>query len=207
MKKIAIVGYKGKMGRPIFLALEEKYEVIGIGREDSLESYLDLDLVIDVASASSSMRSAEYCLKQNLPIIIVSTGHTAEENNKLLEISKKILLIKKANFSCCMNNLRLFIDEAVRLKPCRAEIVEVHHVHKKDSPSGTALEIKKYIESRFDGVVDILSFREGEVTGEHSVSFDFGDEKLTIKHDVFSREVFVKGVVLEVKKLFQDFDV
>ena len=194
MKKIAIVGFNGKMGKPIFLALEKNYEVIGIGRNDDLEAYSNLDLVIDVASASSSVRSAEYCLNKNIPIIIVS------------QIAPQILLVKKANFSCCMHNIRLFIDEALNLNPCHVEIVEVHHVHKKDTPSGTALEIKKYIESKFSGIVEVVSCREGEIMGEHSISFDFGEEKLTLKHEVFSREVFVKGIVHEVKKIFQEFD-
>lgn len=206
MKKIAIVGFNGKMGKPIFLALEKNYEVIGIGRNDDLEAYSNLDLVIDVASASSSVRSAEYCLNKNIPIIIVSTGQTLEENNKLSQIAQQILLVKKANFSCCMHNIRLFIDEALNLNPCHVEIVEVHHVHKKDTPSGTALEIKKYIESKFAGIVEVVSYREGEIMGDHSISFDFGEEKLTLKHEVFSREVFVKGIVHEVKKIFQEFD-
>ena len=76
MKKIAIVGYKGKMGYPIFLSLQKKFDVVGIGRGDSLEAYDDIDLVIDVASGSSSVVSAEYCFKKKIPIIIASTGQT-----------------------------------------------------------------------------------------------------------------------------------
>lgn len=206
MKEIAIVGFNGKMGRPIFLALEKNYKVVGVGRKDDLQTYSNLDLVIDVASASSSVRSAEYCLNKNIPIIIVSTGQTLEENNKLSQIAQQILLVKKANFSCCMHNIRQFIDEAIKLNPSHVEIVEVHHVHKKDAPSGTALEIKKYIESKFAGEVEITSYREGEIMGEHSISFYFDEEKLTLKHDVFSREVFVKGVVQEVENIFHEFD-
>lgn len=200
MKKIAIVGYKGKMGGPIFLALEKNFNVIGIGREDSLDNYSDVDLVIDSATATSSVDSAEYCLKHGIPIIIVATGQSMAQLEKIEEISKYIEVIKKPNFSCCIQILKNFIVDAIKLRPTRVEIVEVHHVNKKDSPSGTAIELKKFIESIYFGKVDVVSVRRWDEMGEHSISFYFGDETLLVKHNVFSRDVFVRGVVADVKK-------
>lgn len=203
MKKIAVVGYKGKMGEPIFLALQENFEVVGIGRKDSLASYDNLDLVIDVASGESSVQSAEYCLEKNIPIIIGSTGQTDKENTRLDEIADSIKLIRKSNFSIGFEILKSFIDEVLKYSPESISIIEKHHIHKKDAPSGTALELKKYIESRVSSIVHIYSIREGEIKGEHAIIVKLKDEEITLRHNVFSRNAFVDGLVNEAKNLLE----
>ena len=201
MKKIAVVGYKGKMGWPIFLALEKKYDVFGVGRENSLEDLPKLDLVIDFASRESSVKSAEFCLKNNIPLVIGSTGQTDVENNRLDDISKCIPVIRKANFSQGIETSKRLIDDILKLKPIGVKISEKHHIHKKDKPSGTAIDLKNYIEKKFGCFVEIQSIREGEEMGEHKIKFCFEDEELVVQHNVLSRNAFVKGVVREVEKL------
>ena len=206
MKKIAVVGYRGKMGKPIFLALKENYELVGIGRGDSLQNCEGLDLVIDVASHETSLSSAEYCLKEDIPIIIGSTGQTEQEEARINEISKRILVIKKANFSGGIDAVRSIILRVLEMGPNRVVISETHHVNKLDSPSGTALALMGLIKSRFKGNVEIYSFREGDVRGEHQVKFYFDDEEIEIKHSILSRLAFVKGVVKEVENYFKKID-
>ena len=201
MKKIAIVGYKGRMGKLITKALEEKFDVCGVDRENSLDDFGDISLVIDFASHESSLISAEYCLKKNIPLIIGSTGQTEQENKRINEISKKILLIKKANFSRGIEVLKMFIESVLYINPDRFEIIEKHHKNKKDKPSGTALELEKFIKEKFNGDIKIYSIREGEEMGEHSIAAFVKDEKLMIKHNVYSREAFVRGLVEEVEKV------
>ena len=203
MKKIAVVGYKGKMGKPIFLALEENYDVVGVGREQCLEDYSNLDLVIDVASGESSVKSAEYCLECNIPIIIGSTGQTEQEEARLKEISKSIKVVKNSNFSIGFEVLLNMIDSCLNQDPIQIEIIEKHHIHKKDSPSGTAIELKKYIERKSEKKVEIHSIREGDEKGEHVIKFGLKNEEITIKHNVFSRQAFVEGCVKEVEKILQ----
>ena len=201
MKKIAVVGYKGKMGSPIFLALKENFEVVGIGRNDDLGNIDNLDLVIDVASGTSSLCSAEYCLKKRIPLIIGATGQTSEENRRIDEISKFIKIIKKSNFSVGFELLKDFIDRILIEKPENISIIEKHHINKKDSPSGTALELKNHIEKKFLKNVHIYSIREGDIKGEHVIILKLKNEEIVIKHNVFSRDAFVDGIVKDVMNL------
>ena len=80
MKKIAIVGCEGKMGSLISIELQKEYFLCGVNKSNRLEDFGDLDLVVDFASHESSVKSAEYCLKKNIPCVIGSTGQTQEEN-------------------------------------------------------------------------------------------------------------------------------
>ena len=201
MKKIAVVGYKGRMGSLITKELQKDFDLVKIGRENSLSEVKDVSLVIDFASHESSVVSAEFCLKNNIPLIIGSTGQTKEENKRIEEISKQIRLIKKANFSNGINVLKQFIETVLKLKPERFEIIEKHHKNKKDAPSGTALELEKLIKQNYDGDIKIKCVREGEEMGEHEIVAYFHDEKLSFKHNVFSRDAFVFGLVQDVKTL------
>ena len=201
MKKIAVVGCNGRMGSLITNELKNHYEVVGIGRENSLEDVKDVSLVVDFATHESSVVSAEYCLKKGIPLVIGSTGQTEDENKRLDEISKKIIIIKKANFSAGIEVLKSFIENVLKLHPKKFEIVEKHHKYKKDKPSGTAKELELFIRQRFFGDVEVSSIREGEEMGEHKIVAYFCDEKITIKHNVYSREAFVRGVIETIKNL------
>ena len=200
MKKVAVVGYKGRMGSLIFEELIKDYIVLGVGREDSLDNF-DVDLVVDFASHESSVVSAEYCLRRNIPCVIGSTGQTELENIRLDEISKHIKIVKSANFSKGIEVLKKIVDSVLMCQLYKIEIIEKHHKNKKDAPSGTALEIEKYIKEKFDGEIKITSIREGEEMGEHTIIACFGSEKLSITHNVYSRKAFVFGTVRDVKSL------
>lgn len=202
MGKIAIVGYNGKMGSLIVKALERNFELALVGRNNSLDDFVGIDLVVDFASHESSVKSAEFALAKNIPIIIGSTGQTELENKRLDEISKKIKVIRHANFSSGIEVLKSFIDKTINLGATNFKIIEKHHIHKRDSPSGTALELKSYITDKIFGNVEISAIREGEEMGEHKIIAGFGSETLTITHNVYSRDAFVQGVVREINKLF-----
>ena len=201
MKKVIVVGFKGRMGSLIAKALCEYFEVVGIARNDNISMVQDADMVVDFATHESSVSSAEYCLSKRIPLIIGSTGQTEVENKSIDEISKVIKVIKKANFSKGIEVLERFIENVLVLNPNKIEIVEKHHINKKDKPSGTALELKNYICKSYNGDVEITSIREGEEMGEHEIVAYVGDERLSIKHNVFSRDSFVQGVVEIVKNL------
>ena len=157
--------------------------------------------MIDFASHKSSVISAEYCLRKNIPCVIGSTGQTEWENKRIEEISKHKKIVKSANFSKGIDVLKKFVDSVLMCQPDKIEIIEKHHKNKKDRPSGTALELEKYIKEKFDGEIKITSIREGEEMGEHTIIVSFGDEKITISHNVYSRNAFVLGVKDVVKTL------
>ena len=203
MKKVVVVGCKGRMGSLIVKALDKKFDVVGVDRNADIDLIQKADLVIDFATHESSVKSAEYCLKNKIPLIIGSTGQSDIENKRIQEISKEIKIIRKANFSRSMDILKQFIDNVLKMQPNKFEIVEKHHINKKDKPSGTALELKKYIQKDYNGDVEITSVREGEEMGEHEIIAHVCDEKLSIKHNVYSRNAFVRGVVKIVEELLQ----
>ncbi len=189
------------MGSLIFQELQKDYDVVGIDRNDDINEIKDVSLVIDFASHESSVTSARFCNKRRIPIIIGSTGQTEEENKIINEISKNIKLVKKSNFSSGIRVLEKFIEEMVKLSPEKIEIIEKHHKHKKDSPSGTAVELEKVVRRTFGGMTEIKSIREGENMGEHRIVAYFGGEKIEMKHNAESRNIFVQGVLKEVKNL------
>ena len=116
--------------------------------------------------------------------------------------SKQIPVFKSANMSYEINFMVKLLKECARnLVDSDIEIIEVHHNNEVDSPSGTALELEKYIRKKFDGEIKISAIREGEEMGEHKVVAIIGDEKLMITHNVYSRNAFVRGVVDEIKTL------
>ena len=127
----------------------------------------------------------------------------SDVNKRIEEISKLITVVKKANFSRGMDVLRSFIDQILELNPTKIEIIEKHHVNKKDKPSGTAVELQNYIYKKYAGSIDVTSVREGEEMGEHIIVAYVGDEKLTIKHNALSRNIFTLGVVEDVKRLLK----
>lgn len=201
MKKILVVGYKGRMGSLITKELQKNFLVLGVEKQDCLWDYEDASLVVDFGSHESSLESARFCLKNNIPLIIGSTGQTSEELRELEEISKKIKIIRKANFSCGIEKLKEISKSILSLNPKNIEIIEKHHALKKDKPSGTAIEIANYLSGYFVKPIKITSIREDEEMGEHEIIFDLGDEKLSLKHNVYSREAFVRGVIEHVKSL------
>lgn len=203
MEKIAVVGYKGKMGSAVAKELEGEFEVLKVGRENNLEDFADVDLVVDFGSHESSLESARYCEKKNIPLVIGSTGQTKEELDEIEKISNKIKIVRRANFSRGIEMMKCFIQNILKLAPSKIEIIEKHHIHKKDKPSGTALELADYIFLQSGKRAEIKSIREGEEMGEHEIIAWLGDEKLSIKHNVYSRDAFVKGVVEEIKNILK----
>lgn len=203
MKKVVIVGCKGRMGSLIAEALDGYFDVVGVARNDDIDLIQNANLVVDFATHESSVKSAEYCLKKKIPLIIGSTGQTEKENMRIEEISKEIKIIRKANFSSGMDILKRFIDIILPMQPNKLEIVEKHHINKRDKPSGTALELKNYIQKFYNGDVEIISIREGQEMGEHEIIAYVCDERLSMKHNVFSRNAFVCGVVKIIEELLQ----
>lgn len=201
MKKIAVVGYKGKMGSLIYQALRPKFEVVGVDKDNSLFDYSNLDLVIDFASAESSVNSARFCLKYNIPLIIGATGQSDVQNQEIEEISKQIAVYKSPNFSSGIEAILNLSKSMLELNPSKVEIVEKHHIHKKDSPSGTAIYLYDELKRIYQGEIEITSIREGEEVGQHSIIFWFDNEKLTLTHNAFSRYAFVNGVTKLINNL------
>ncbi len=203
MKNIVVVGAKGKMGSLVCKLLKEHsdYTVLEIDKDDDLNNVVSADMIIDFANASSSVKSAKYAVENHIPLIVGATGQSEEQESAILKAGKQIAVLKCANFSIGIAKVKELLKKVLALKIEDVVVFEKHHRLKKDSPSGTALELKKSIEQDFDGKIQMLSERGGQEIGTHQIDFYFGSELISIKHQAFSREAFAEGVCFAVGKM------
>ena len=190
--KIMLVGHKGKMGSVVFDTLKKDYDVVGFSKEDKPTT--DADMVVDFASAESSVCMAKWCAEKNIPLVIGSTGQSDLQMKEILNASKRVPIFIAGNFSVGIKNLKRALEKIVTKDAKDVIVFEKHHRSKKDAPSGTAKEIVKVITDKFGVVANVVFERGGKEIGTHTVDVYYEDEVITISHKVFSREAFAGGV-------------
>jgi len=229
--RIGINGACGKMGRRIaVLALEEKTLTVGavlenvsspvIGKklsEITEDSRLDIvvssdvekvcgaiDCLIDFSSPSAALKCLEVCRRKGVAMVIGTTGFTKEEEAIIRRGAKKIPIVFSPNMAIGVNVLFNLVESAARVLNDNfdVEIDETHHVHKKDSPSGTAKMIAKVIFNVTGKTIPVKAERKGEVVGRHGIVFENKYEKLEIRHNAKSRDVFAAGAIKAAKFVF-----
>ena len=162
------------------------------------------------------------CLEKKLPVVVCTTGLSEEQLAKIREASREVAVLKSANMSLGVNTLlKLLQDAAKVLAPAGfdMEIVEKHHKHKLDAPSGTAIAMADSIneamgneytytydrsgrrQERDPKEIGISAVRGGNIVGEHEVIFAGLDEVIEFKHTAYSKAVFAKGAVSAAKFL------
>jgi 4-hydroxy-tetrahydrodipicolinate reductase len=196
--RVALVGATGKVGRVLLPALEAAgHTVKPIGRADRLE-VRGLDAAIDFTAPGVVYTLVSRCLEQEVPCIVGTTGLGKEELQALDELarSRGVQLFVAANFAIGALLMMRFAAEAGRHLP-RAEIVELHNEAKRDAPSGTA----RATAERLPGDPPIHSVRLPGLVAHQEVLFGGVGQLLTIRHDTFSREAFVPGVLLALERL------
>lgn len=217
--KIALIGY-GKMGKTIErLAVEGGHQITH--RIDKLEQNEDLslsDVAIEFSVPEAAPANINYCFDQGLPVVSGTTGwleHYAEVINKCEERNGS--LIYASNFSVGVNlffYLNQHLAEIMSDYPeYGVSMEEIHHIHKLDAPSGTAISLADdIIEARpeLSGwtldedkkvLLKIDAIREGEVKGTHEVTYRSEVDSISIKHQADSREGFAKGAILAAQWL------
>ncbi len=225
--KVIMNGALGKMGRQIWSLLEEGKngtEIacgvdIGADGSDSriVGSLSDFEgeanIIIDFSHHACTGDLLAYAEKRNLPCIIATTGHTAEELEMIRAASEKIPVFHSGNFSLGIAVLCDFARRAAAIMPgANIEIVEKHHNQKLDAPSGTALmlanEIKEARENatfvcgryghgkRTENEIGIHALRLGGVIGEHEVILATPTETITLKHEAHTRALFADGALV-----------
>lgn len=191
-KKIILVGASGKMGSLIHKSLKDDFEIIPIEKQENIWNF-ESDLVIDFGSAQSSEESARFCFQNKAPLIVGATGQTQKQLDLILKVGEVAPVMKASNFSLGV----LFVKNMLTQISKYADeicIFEKHHKHKKDSPSGTALELKTLIENNTGKSVSVLAQRGGDEVGTHTIDFYFSGEVVSLSHQAFSRDAFVQGV-------------
>jgi 4-hydroxy-tetrahydrodipicolinate reductase len=211
--KIALLGY-GKMGREIEkISLERGHSIsIIIDREDLVDKLINTDVAINFSTPDSAVNNIKLSLDSSIPIVSGTTGWL-ENYDDIVEHSKKTntSFMYSSNYSLGVN---LFFELNKKLatlvgnyKDYNINIEEIHHKQKLDKPSGTAITLadeiivnSKYSEWSFDknnkDIIKMISKREDNIPGTHSVQYNSLIDSLEIKHTAHNRKGFALGAVI-----------
>ncbi len=233
MAKIGIVGSTGRMGEHLIKNILENealelsvLHVFGeLKREvpsdvlvtNSMKAMLEnCDVVIDFSAPAATQELCEEALKNPTPLVIATTGFTAHQQNLLKEASKEMPVLYASNMSAGIALLKQLVEQvAATLEDFDIEIVEQHHRHKVDAPSGTALTLGEFaakgrgldldavrvsgrdgqIGARSKDEIAVMALRGGDIVGRHTVGFYNDGEFLELNHTATSRETFSKGAI------------
>ena len=236
MVNVIMHGCNGKMGRVItnLVSQDNDIEIVagvdaytGIDNEYPVftsikECTVKADVIIDFAVTSAIDNLLDYSVSTKTPVVICTTGLSAEQLEKVNETSKKVAVLRSANMSLGINTLMKLLKTATEVLANRGfdiEIVEKHHNQKVDAPSGTALALadcmNQVLDNQYDYTYDrstvrqkrakneigISAVRGGTIVGEHEVIFAGIDEVIEIKHTAYSKAIFAKGAIDAAKFL------
>lgn len=207
---MGLLGARGKMGQWVCELMTTEFEkwatlISAVNREDPLEPLLETDVVIDFSSPERMNQLARLALKQakNLPTFVVgSTGWDHQTNSSLEQLGQKTSVLVAANFSIGIFTLSKILKQfspLLQKAGYSPVIVETHHCHKKDSPSGTANYLRQSMSTTMDESthldIPIHSIRAGEVIGDHEISFFGTADKITLGHFAQDRSIFARGAI------------
>ncbi|HRX43401.1 MAG TPA: 4-hydroxy-tetrahydrodipicolinate reductase [Clostridia bacterium] len=176
---------------------------------------VDIDAVIDFSHPAAFDAITGFCQSNGIPLVMATTGLSAEQLSRLSEISNDCAVFRSANMSMGVNLVMELAKKAATFTEglFDIEIVEKHHSNKLDAPSGTAISILESInealstpkepiydrttrrEKRDAGEIGVHSIRGGSIVGEHTVVFAGNDEIIEIKHEALSRNIFAEGAL------------
>lgn len=182
------------------------------------------DVLVDFSAPDALQASLDRAISAGIPILVGTTGLKPEDHSAIAEASKQVAVIYAPNTSLGINLLRDLVEQATaRLGPdWDIEILEMHHRHKVDAPSGTALmlgqaaakgrgatvqelsrfdRISEHPHAREEGTIGFASLRGGSVAGEHAVIFATEGERLELGHRADSRMIFARGALAAARFL------
>ena len=241
MKKIRLLvtGCMGRMGQQIIKSVKKdknfkltaltenrkiNKKINGVKVELNNEKlFKNVDLIIDFTIPKCTFQVLKIATKLKKRVVIGTTGFTKKEENLIKNFSKKIPILKAGNMSLGINLLMYLTEIASSSlgKNFLSKIFEIHHKHKKDYPSGTALMLgkgiaigknknfynllgKKYLNKKtfpYSKKINFNSVRRGEIIGEHEVKFSSGKEIITLNHEAFDRALYSEGALTAAKWL------
>ena len=241
MKKInlAITGCMGRMGQQIIKSVksDKNFKLVTLTEDRSIKTKINgikivqnteqslekVNLIIDFTVPKCTLQVLKIASKLKKKVVIGTTGFTKEQEKLIKKFSKKIAILKAGNMSLGINLLMYLTEIASGSlgKKYLSKIFEVHHKHKKDYPSGTALMLgkgiavgksknfnnllgKKYLNRKtfpYGNKINFNSIRRGEIIGEHEVKFSSGKEIITLNHEAFDRALYSEGALSAAKWL------
>ncbi len=212
MTKLAIAGIGGRMGQRILALaqMDNSFQVVyGLDRDavagsaiptgNDTAQALKADVLIDFSVPEASLMLAQKAAQAGKALVIGTTGFTADQETQIAAAAKTIAIVKAPNMSLGVNVFFKLAQETARALGYDAEIIETHHIHKKDAPSGTALFAGGLIEKVSGKKVKYESIREGEVVGDHKIIFKGPSERIELFHHAGSRDAFAAGSLQAAK--------
>jgi 4-hydroxy-tetrahydrodipicolinate reductase len=199
--RVALVGARGRMGQTIVdLAKgDPKIDIVAqCDLGDGIEAALkDCDVAIDFSNASALEEVCRAASQNRKALVIGTTGHSPEQRTLIEKTAKSLPIVFASNFSVGVNALFALTQRAAEILGLefKPEIVETHHTKKKDAPSGTAKTLGEILKNELKIDIPIESIREGDVVGEHTVTFAGPAERLELTHSAGSREIFASGAL------------
>ena len=237
--KLLVTGCMGRMGQQIISSVrkDKNFKLVALTENriinkkingikvdlNSEELFKKVDLIIDFTIPKCTFQVLKIATKLKKRVVIGTTGFTKKEENLIKRFSKRIPILKAGNMSLGINLLMYLTEIASSSlgKNFLSKIFEVHHKHKKDYPSGTALMLgkgiavgknknfynlvgKRYLNKRtfpYGKKINFNSIRKGEIIGEHEVNFSSGKEIITLNHEAFDRALYSEGALSAAKWL------
>ncbi len=223
MIKVLINGACGRMGKEVEKIVEASETMTVAAKVDKMAAesgcYTDIndfsgeaDIIIDFSNHLGTKDLLDYAVKNNIPTVVATTGHTEDELALIEEAGKKIAVFHSANMSLGVALLcELAVKAAATMPDADIEIVETHHNRKLDAPSGTALMIANAIKAvrekaqfvfgregmakREKNEIGVHAVRRGNIVGIHEVLVSTDSQTITLKHEAHSRALFAEGAV------------
>ena len=237
--KLGITGCMGRMGQQLIKSSKQdrKFKLTSLTENrvinkkisgikpdlNSEETFKKADVIIDFTIPKCSLGILKIASKLKKKVIIGTTGFTQREEELIKKYSKKIAILKAGNMSLGINLLMYLTEIASKSLNSNflSKVFEVHHKHKKDYPSGTALMLgkgiadgqkktlyglmgKKFLNKKsfpYGKKINFNSLRKGEIIGEHEVRFSSGKEIITLNHEAFDRALYSEGALTAAKWL------
>ena len=239
--KITITGCLGRMGRQLIKSTQKSknFKLISITENkilnkkisglvpqlNSKEAFKNTSVIIDFTIPKCTLEVLKVASKLKKRVVIGTTGFSKKEEGLIKKYSKKIPILKAGNMSLGINLLMYLTEIASKSlgNTFLNKIFEIHHKHKKDHPSGTALMLgrgiaagknenfykimgKKYLNKKnfpYSKKINFNSIRKGETIGEHEVTFSSGKEIITLNHEAFDRALYSEGALVAAKWLMK----
>ena len=241
MKKInlAITGCMGRMGQQLIKSTksDKNFKLVALTENriinkkisgikpglNTENSFKNSNVIIDFTVPECTFEVLKIAAKLKKKVIIGTTGFSKKEENLIKKYARKIPILRAGNMSLGINLLMYLTEIASKSLGDNflSKVSEVHHIHKKDHPSGTALMLgkgiavgkkkdfykllgKKYLNKKsfpYSKKINFNSIRKGEVIGEHEVAFSSGKEIVTLNHEAFDRALYSEGAFTAAKWL------
>lgn len=201
--KVVISGY-GRMGHMVEAALKEKgIECAGVSEDiASFDKELAKECVCVDFTWPDAFRANYKLLAENFKAVVVGTTGWNDIKDEVVGYFEKLgtPMVFSSNFSVGVNVLSAAVEVIARSLAKAGGyapyIVEKHHIHKLDAPSGTAKSLAEVVEAQMSMTPDVASVRVGELAGTHTVGFEGACDRITIEHEAFSRKGFAEGAVV-----------